>query len=217
MGYQRNENISCLWRCQNQTHQFEKGPKSNTSIWERAKITHIKIKQMLHERKVPKFHNLGIPLNCLNMRNYLFKYPQLFFVQIHVIFLIYTQKCVWYTRILKKSNKPYIVDLQSLLRNCLELFLELIMIMYLNTIIIIIVQNWHKNYKLVFVWDKVCQWFSPCTPVSSTNKTDRHNITEILLKVALNTIKQTKQTLVSQSYVLLYICDIHAYLSIKYA
>ena len=91
------------------------------------------------------------------------------------------------------------------------------MIMYLNTIIIIIVQNWHKNYKLVFVWDKVCQWFSPCTPVSSTNKTDRHNITEILLKVALNTIKQTKQTLVSQSYVLLYICDIHAYLSIKYA
>jgi hypothetical protein len=28
-------------------------------------------------------------------------------------------------------------------------------------------------------------------PVSSTNKTDRHDITEILLKVALNTIKQT--------------------------
>jgi hypothetical protein len=30
-------------------------------------------------------------------------------------------------------------------------------------------------------------WFSLGTPVSSTNKTDRHNITEILLKVALNT------------------------------
>jgi hypothetical protein len=28
------------------------------------------------------------------------------------------------------------------------------------------------------------------TPVSSTNKTDCHDITEILLKVALNTIKQ---------------------------
>ena len=49
--------------------------------------------------------------------------------------------------------------------------------------------------------DKVGQWlaagrcYSPCTPVSSTNKTDRHDITEILLKVALNTIKQTnKQT-----------------------
>ena len=28
---------------------------------------------------------------------------------------------------------------------------------------------------------------SPGPPLSSTNKTDRHNITEILLKVALNT------------------------------
>jgi hypothetical protein len=36
------------------------------------------------------------------------------------------------------------------------------------------------------------RWFSPGTPVSSTNKTDRHDITEILLKVALNTISQTK-------------------------
>jgi len=31
-------------------------------------------------------------------------------------------------------------------------------------------------------------WFSLGTTVSSTNKTDCHNITEILLKVALNTI-----------------------------
>ena len=30
--------------------------------------------------------------------------------------------------------------------------------------------------------------FSPCTPISSTNKTDRHYITEILLKVAMNII-----------------------------
>ena len=43
--------------------------------------------------------------------------------------------------------------------------------------------------------EKVCQylatgrWFSSGTPVSSTNKTDCHDITEILLKVALNTIK----------------------------
>ena len=47
--------------------------------------------------------------------------------------------------------------------------------------------------------DKVCQWcatgrwFSPGPPVSSTNKTDRHDIAEILLKVALNNIKQTNQ------------------------
>jgi hypothetical protein len=33
-------------------------------------------------------------------------------------------------------------------------------------------------------------WFSPGPPVSSTNKTDSQDITEISLKVALNTIKQ---------------------------
>jgi hypothetical protein len=40
--------------------------------------------------------------------------------------------------------------------------------------------------------DKVCQglaagwWFSPDTPVSTINKTDRHHIAEILLRVVLN-------------------------------
>jgi hypothetical protein len=33
------------------------------------------------------------------------------------------------------------------------------------------------------------QWFFPGTPVSFTNKTNRHDITEILLKVALKIIK----------------------------
>jgi hypothetical protein len=48
--------------------------------------------------------------------------------------------------------------------------------------------------------DKFCQWHAtdrwlyPGHPVSSTNKTDRHDITEILLKVALNTIKQTNNS-----------------------
>jgi translation initiation factor 2 beta subunit (eIF-2beta)/eIF-5 len=37
------------------------------------------------------------------------------------------------------------------------------------------------------------RWFSPGSSVSSTNKTDRHNITEILLNAALNTIKQTNK------------------------
>jgi hypothetical protein len=31
------------------------------------------------------------------------------------------------------------------------------------------------------------RWFSPGTPASSTTKTGRHDIVEILLKVALNT------------------------------
>ena len=46
--------------------------------------------------------------------------------------------------------------------------------------------------------DKACQWlgtgwwFSLGTPVSSTTNTHLHDIAEILLKVALNTIKPTK-------------------------
>ena len=32
------------------------------------------------------------------------------------------------------------------------------------------------------------RWFSPGTPVSSTNKSERHDLTEILLKVTLSTI-----------------------------
>jgi hypothetical protein len=32
-----------------------------------------------------------------------------------------------------------------------------------------------------------CRWFSPGTPGSSTTKAGRHDIAEILLKVALNT------------------------------
>jgi hypothetical protein len=45
--------------------------------------------------------------------------------------------------------------------------------------------------------DKVYQllatgrWFSPGTPVSSTNKTDRQDITEILSKVELDTTSLT--------------------------
>jgi hypothetical protein len=35
------------------------------------------------------------------------------------------------------------------------------------------------------------RWFSPGTPVSSTTKTGRHDIDEILLKVALNTTNQS--------------------------
>jgi hypothetical protein len=44
------------------------------------------------------------------------------------------------------------------------------------------------------------QWFSPGTPVSSTNKTDPHNITEILLKVALNPINQQNVTLLDKVF-----------------
>ena len=41
----------------------------------------------------------------------------------------------------------------------------------------------------VFQWLATGWWFSPGPSVSCTNITDSHDITEILLKVALNTIK----------------------------
>ena len=47
--------------------------------------------------------------------------------------------------------------------------------------------------------DRVCHWlptslwFSTGTPGSSTNKTDHHDITEMLLEVVLNTIKRANE------------------------
>jgi hypothetical protein len=52
--------------------------------------------------------------------------------------------------------------------------------------------------RLATASDKVYQllahgrWFSPGTPASSTTKTGRHDIAEILLKVAINTKYQIK-------------------------
>ena len=89
--------------------------------------------------------------------------------------------------------------------------------------------NWIYNYlsnrclSLLMLWvrilirtrctticDKVCQWLATgqwFSPVSSTNKTDRHDITEILLKVTLNTIKQTNNinTIKNTTTVILYL------------
>jgi hypothetical protein len=46
----------------------------------------------------------------------------------------------------------------------------------------------------VFQLLMACLWFSLSTPVSSINTTDRYDITEILLKVVLSTIKPTNQS-----------------------
>jgi hypothetical protein len=43
-------------------------------------------------------------------------------------------------------------------------------------------------------------WFSPGTPVSSINKTYLHDITEILLKVALNIINQTTKPIMYRTF-----------------
>jgi hypothetical protein len=48
-----------------------------------------------------------------------------------------------------------------------------------------------QHYVIKFVqWLATGPLFSPGTLVSSTNKTDCHDITEIMLKVALNTINK---------------------------
>jgi hypothetical protein len=44
----------------------------------------------------------------------------------------------------------------------------------------------------VYQWLAHGRWFSPGTPASSTTKTGRLDMAEILLKVALNTINQIK-------------------------
>jgi hypothetical protein len=51
------------------------------------------------------------------------------------------------------------------------------------------------------------RWFSPGTPTSSTNKTGRHDIAEILLKVALNITNQINITEIDAS--LYFVCILH--------
>jgi hypothetical protein len=48
---------------------------------------------------------------------------------------------------------------------------------------------------------------SPGPPISSTNKTDRHDIAEILLKVALSTVKQANKQTNKQTLVILKHCS----------
>ena len=63
-----------------------------------------------------------------------------------------------------------------------------------------------KCTRLAAASDKVYQllaygqWFSPGSPASSTTKTGRHDIAEILLKVALNTINRIKIVLIYNNY-----------------
>jgi hypothetical protein len=71
--------------------------------------------------------------------------------------------------------------------------------------------------------DEVCQWlaaglwFSICTPFSSTNKTDRHDITEILLKVPLNsgtiTLTSSFWLVMSMDFI---ICNLPYLLSLRF-
>jgi hypothetical protein len=48
-------------------------------------------------------------------------------------------------------------------------------------------------------WHATGRWFSPATLVYSTNKTDRRDITEIVLKVALSILTFTVKQIMSAS------------------
>ena len=61
--------------------------------------------------------------------------------------------------------------------------------------------------KQIYIWNECLwllahdRWFSPGTPASSsTTKTGRYDIAEILLKVALNTINQIKSVKLKRVY-----------------
>jgi hypothetical protein len=62
-------------------------------------------------------------------------------------------------------------------------------------------KSYHSLLRVAVANDKVYQllthgrWFSLGTPASSTIKTGRHDIAEILLKLALNTNNQIKSNL----------------------
>ena len=64
-----------------------------------------------------------------------------------------------------------------------------------------------QNYVIVCQWLSIGRWLSPGTSVSSINKTDRHDITEILLKGALNTITLTHMPTNSKDLFELYTCQ----------
>jgi len=71
--------------------------------------------------------------------------------------------------------------------------------------------------------DKVYQllahgrWFSPGTPASSTTKTGRHDIAEILLKVVLSTINQIKSNpFISKRGPLVFVVQSHSLLTLSH-
>ena len=91
----------------------------------------------------------------------------------------------------------------------------MIVFWFTTTCAIIAYHYWSFEFKLrscrgVFdtaLCDKVCQWltagqwFFHGTPVSSTNKTNLHVISEILLKVALNTMTLILTRYTKQFYI----------------
>ena len=95
---------------------------------------------------------------------------------------------------------PFQHLLLFLIRTCTVLFINCKLVLYclstVKSVLFYIGQQMNRMSIDTTLCDKVWQWlatrrcFSPGTPVSSSNKADRHNMTEILLKMASNTINQ---------------------------
>jgi hypothetical protein len=120
--------------------------------------------------------------------------------------------CLWFAE--RNVCLLYLeVEASIFLRHILPFFmyvLDVILVIFCSLFALMILSG-HVSFefKLRSRWgvldttlcDQVCQWlatgqwFYPSTLVSSTNKTDRHDITEIFLKVTLNTINQPNKTM----------------------
>ena len=115
-----------------------------------------------------------------------------FFVQFHILI-----KSIYQTTTTSNIWSCFFLAGESLiLHNTLSIWLWLNLCIYFISLLSKFL-SWRGVLDSILC-DKVCQslatgrWFCPGTPVSSTNKIDRHDIAEILLKVALNIINQTK-------------------------
>ena len=118
---------------------------------------------------------------------------------VHTIFTVYTREarstftCIWFSSCISAVSSVVtrigITCIIYIHKNSLKIHISL----YNNQRCQFESSSW-QCVLYTTLYDKVCKWlvtgrwFSPCTQVSSTNKTDRHDITEILLKVSLNTI-----------------------------
>ena len=68
--------------------------------------------------------------------------------------------------------------------------------------------SWKQHYVINLSDTCADRWFSPGTPVFTTNKNDRHDMAEILLKVTLNTINQPTNQLLH--------CSLQLYLTFTF-
>ena len=99
-------------------------------------------------------------------------------------------QCQWYVVFFKTEAKILVKQY--------EIYFFIYWIYLRGKIIFLYISKMH--FDIVFHlcrWLQAGLWFSLGTPVSSINETDRHDISKILLKVAVNTITSTLNSMSS--------------------